>query len=506
MATNPYKNKIIYNGNTLLDLTGDDVTAADVAEGVHFHLPSGEPSVGTATIGSVIIADIPDSHGGTIKNITTVNSVTMGQKTITTNGTYDSSDDEYDGYSSVTVNVPSSSPTLQTKSVTPSESSQTVTPDTGYDGLSSVSVGAVSSTYVGSGITRRSSSDLTASGATVTVPSGYYESQATKAISNGSATTPATTITANPSITVSSTGLITATTSATESVTPTVSSGYVSSGTSGTITVSGSNTEQLSTQAAATITPSTSEQTAVAAGKYTTGVVKVSAMPSGTAGTPTATKGTVSNNSVSITPSVTNTTGYITGSTKTGTAVTVSASELVSGSETKTANGTYDVTNLAQLIVNVSSSGGGLTLLKTTSLGTLSTTSTSAADTGKSLSVTGYESYDLLIVDVSVDTIVNNRHTSTVSMILLTGTSSVDTKNTYTVVSNKWNSKLSSTGTGSTRQSTTAYGIYANSASVSSSTMTIPLYYRQNANSTGTLNGTYTARVYGVKLYDLIGG
>lgn len=153
-----------------------------------------------------------------------------------------------------------------------------------------------------------------------------------------------------------------------------------------------------------------------------------------------------------------------------------------------------------------SGGSGGLTLLKTTSLGTLSTTSTSGADTGKSLSVTGYADYDLLIVDVSVDTPVNGRHTSTVSMILVTGTSSVGTKNTYTVVSNKWNSKLGSTGTGSTRQSTTAYGIYANSATVSSSTMTIPLYYKYNSNSTGTLNGTYTARVYGVKLYDLIGG
>ena len=149
---------------------------------------------------------------------------------------------------------------------------------------------------------------------------------------------------------------------------------------------------------------------------------------------------------------------------------------------------------------------GGLTLLKTTSLGTLSISSTSATDTGKSLTVTGYADYDLLIVDVSVDTLVNNRHTSTVSFILVTGTSSVGTKNTYTVASNKWNSKLNSSGTGSTRQSTTAYGIYANSASVSSSTMTIPLYYRYNSNSTGTLNGTYTARIYGVKLYDLIGG
>lgn len=72
-----------------------------------------------------------------------------------------------------------------------------------------------------------------------------------------------------------------------------------------------------------------------------------------TAGTPTATKGSVSNHSVSVTPSVTNTAGYIEGGTKSGTAVTVSASELVSGSETKTANGTYNVTNLASVTVAI---------------------------------------------------------------------------------------------------------------------------------------------------------
>ena len=86
----------------------------------------------------------------------------------------------------------------------------------------------------------------------------------------GSAATPATSITANPSISVSSGGLITATASATKSVTPTVSAGYVSSGTAGTITVSGSNTSQLTTQAAQTIYPSTSDQT-ITSGKYLTG-------------------------------------------------------------------------------------------------------------------------------------------------------------------------------------------------------------------------------------------
>lgn len=149
-----------------------------------------------------------------------------------------------------------------TRSYTPSETQQTdtITPDSSHTGLSSVgiTVGAISSDYVGSGIDRRSSSDLTASGATVTVPSGYYEEQVTKSVA------------------------------------------------------------------------------------------------SGTAGTPTATKGTVSNHSVSVTPSVTNTTGYINGGTQTGTAVTVSASELVSGNKAITQNGTgIDVTNYATVSVDV---------------------------------------------------------------------------------------------------------------------------------------------------------
>ena len=129
-------------------------------------------------------------------------------------------------------------------------------------------------------IPTNTSSDLTASGATVTVPVGYYASNATKTIASGSAKTPATTVTKNPSISVSSSGLITASVSGTQSVTPTVTAGYVSSGTSGTITVNGSATKQLTTQAAKTITPSTSSQTAVAGGRYTTGAVTVAPIPS----------------------------------------------------------------------------------------------------------------------------------------------------------------------------------------------------------------------------------
>lgn len=125
--------------------------------------------------------------------------------------------------------------------------------------------------YTGT-IATKAASDMTASGATVTAPAGYYATAASKSVASGSAATPATTISVTPTITVnSSTGLITASVSGSQSVTPTVSAGYVSSGTSGTVSVSGSDTEQLTTKAAATITPSTSNQT-IAAGQYLTGV------------------------------------------------------------------------------------------------------------------------------------------------------------------------------------------------------------------------------------------
>lgn len=124
--------------------------------------------------------------------------------------------------------------------------------------------------YTGS-IATKTSSDLTASGATVTAPAGYYATAATKSVASGSATTPATSILITPTISVnSSTGLISVAVSDSQSVTPTVSAGYVSTGTAGTITVSGSETEQLTTQAAQTITPSTSDTT-IAAGQFLTG-------------------------------------------------------------------------------------------------------------------------------------------------------------------------------------------------------------------------------------------
>ena len=104
----------------------------------------------------------------------------------------------------------------------------------------------------------------------------------------------------------------------------------------------------------------------VPAGLYSSAASK--SVASGTAGTPTASKGAVSNHSVTVTPSVTNTEGYITGGTKTGTGVKVSASELVSGNKaitpSETAQSGIDVTNFKTASVGAISStyvGSGIT-------------------------------------------------------------------------------------------------------------------------------------------------
>ena len=45
-------NKVIYGGDTLIDLTGDTVTPADVQRGKTFHLPSGAAGTGTCDFDS----------------------------------------------------------------------------------------------------------------------------------------------------------------------------------------------------------------------------------------------------------------------------------------------------------------------------------------------------------------------------------------------------------------------------------------------------------------------
>lgn len=172
-----------------------------------------------------------------------------GTKTLLTEGKY-CEDDISVEYTRPTAPTPSYQ--SKTKSYTPSETAQseTVTADSGYDALSqvAVSVGAVSSTYVGSGITRRTSSDLTASGRTVTAPAGYYASSGSYQMTETQAVLTSS---------VDSTGLITSTLT-------TTSAGYRAVGTQ-------THTQQLTTQAAQTLHPSTADQT-IAKEKFLTGV------------------------------------------------------------------------------------------------------------------------------------------------------------------------------------------------------------------------------------------
>lgn len=296
----------------------------------------------------------------------TASELVSGSQNITVNDTYDVTN-----LANVVVSVPSGSPTLQdkTKSYTPTETAQTetITADGGYDGLRNVgvSVGAIPSNYIGSGVPQKSSADLTVSGATVTAPSGYYSSSASATVASGSATTPATTINPSIFIGVQTNGQIDVNVSKTKSVTPTVSAGYVSSGTAGTITVSGTASSQLDTLGATTYTPTSSDQT-IADQQYLIGTQTIEGIVCSNLAASNIKAGvTVKVGTASDDDSVTSVLGTYTGTSPTG-------------STNITTNGSHDVTNFATAVVNVPSSVG----TKTSS--SLSSTTTTLSISGLS--------------------------------------------------------------------------------------------------------------------------
>lgn len=171
-------NKVIYGGNTLIDLTGDSVTASDVLSGVTFHLPSGASGTGTCTYDSdtsadnAVVAEVLSS-----KTFHARGAALTG--TMTNNGavsaTIDDADDSYtipqgyhDGSGTVTLDATEvaklknhnnikagvtilgetgtysgEAVSAQSKTATPTTAVQTILPDTGYDYLSQVTVNAI---------------------------------------------------------------------------------------------------------------------------------------------------------------------------------------------------------------------------------------------------------------------------------------------------------------------------------------------------------------------------
>ena len=219
---------------------------------------------GVYTTGAVTVAAIPSTY-----------IVPSGNKNITANGT----NIDVKAYATVSVAVPSSGTTInnQDKTVNPSTSKQTITADSGYTGLGTVTVNAMSTmtlpTAAASSATSGYSSKATIGRSTSTqyinIPPGYNGAGAyyvISAVPNGSVTAPSSISGSSATVT---TGTNTLTLTKTVSVTPNVTTaGYVSSGTAGNASVS--LTASVTTKAAATITPGTSNQT-IAAGTYLTG-------------------------------------------------------------------------------------------------------------------------------------------------------------------------------------------------------------------------------------------
>lgn len=409
-----------------LDLLADSVSAKS-GESLPLTIGEMKVAVDSIVLNSQIIGDgelnvdendylyFEDDGGGGITPTGTIN--------ITTNGTHDVTN-----YASANVNV-STSVQTQTKSATPSESQQTITPDSGYY-LSSVTVGAIDSGYVGSGVSRKLSTDLTVSGATVTAPAGYYESAASKSVASGSAGTPSASkgtvsnhsISVTPNVT-NTTGYITGGTK-----TGTAVSVAASELVSGTLSITSSGTKDVTNYASASVA-------------------------AGTEGTPTATKGTVSNHQVTVTPSVTNSAGYITGSTKTGTAVIVTASELASGNKDISQNGTgIDVVGYSTVSVDVDPS-----LQAKTNISPTTSSQTITADSGydglSSVQINAMPSGTAGTPSATKGTVSNHQVTVTPSVTNTTGyiTGGTKTGTAITVTASELasgNKAISANGTG----------------------------------------------------------
>ena len=161
---NQYKNKIIYNGSTLIDLTSDTITAADLASGKTAHAR-----------GTVLTGTMPNNGEvtGTISTVAGEYTIPMGFH----DGSGKVSISSTEQAKIIAANIRQGIEILgvtgtmsgeegvnaQSKTVTPTASVQVITPDTNYNYLSQVTVNAIA----------YSEADNGAGGVTVTIgPAG----------------------------------------------------------------------------------------------------------------------------------------------------------------------------------------------------------------------------------------------------------------------------------------------------------------------------------------------
>ena len=175
--------KIIFGNETLMDLTSDTVEASKLLSGTTAHGADGEPITGTCTydmdtseMDATASEILATKKAGVNGNVITGTMANNGGVTLE----IDEVDDEiaipigfHDGSGKAKLNAtqkakiiaenikegveilgvtgtcsPASGITAQSKSVTPYTTAQQVTPDSGYDYLSQVTVGAIAYTSV----------------------------------------------------------------------------------------------------------------------------------------------------------------------------------------------------------------------------------------------------------------------------------------------------------------------------------------------------------------------
>lgn len=170
-------NKVIFGSDTLIDLTSDTITAADLAQGVTAHDKSGtvitgtntydsDTSEDTAAVGQILSGKTAHARGTQLTGSMPNNGAVTG--TISTvAGQYAIAQGYHDGSGKVSIAATQQAKiiaanikdgvqilgvtgsysgegvTAQSKTATPTTTAQTILPDTGYDYLSQVTVAAI---------------------------------------------------------------------------------------------------------------------------------------------------------------------------------------------------------------------------------------------------------------------------------------------------------------------------------------------------------------------------